>query len=284
MTQYTIYATAANPVGNIITVNSVDNMFSGLPIVFSGNTFGGITANATYYIGTVIPGYPTSTITLSSLPGGATYAVSNASGNVTAVFSQGGQQIINTVPPGESLTTAFTAVNVNFDQLFAAGPVNSNIQIANNTVLTTNTNGNLVLAPNGMGVVQSNVSIVPNTANIRNLGSSTQRWSTVYAQYLDSNQINLANSLSISGTLTVNQITSDDSSFVTIEDGLNVNGDVTADSMVVSDYFNLPVYANTTVRDSSITSPQPGMMIFVTGTGMQVRGATAWNTVAGTAT
>ena len=203
MTQYTIYATAANPVGNIITVNSVDNMFSGLPIVFSGNTFGGITANATYYIGTVIPGYPTSTITLSSLPGGATYAVSNASGNMTAVFSSGGQQIINTVPPGESLTNAFTAVNVNFDQLFAAGPVNSNIQITNNTVLTTNTNGNLVLAPNGIGVVQSNVSIVPNTANIRNLGSLTQRWATVYSQYLNiSGTVSLAD-LTVDGNLTV---------------------------------------------------------------------------------
>ena len=82
----------------------------------------------------------------------------------------------------------------------------------------------------------------------------------------------------------MNQITSDDSSFVTVEDGLDVNGDVTADSVAVSGYFSLPVYANTTVRDSSITSAQPGMMIFVTGTGMQVRGATAWNTVAGTAT
>jgi hypothetical protein len=38
------------------------------------------------------------------------------------------------------------------------------------------------------------------------------------------------------------------------------------------------------VRDSTITSPQPGMMIFVTGTGMQVRGATQWNTVTGTGT
>ena len=185
---------------------------------------------------------------------------------------------------GDPLRTAFNEVNLNFDQVFAAGPVLSNVRIANNTILTTTTNGNLILAPNGTGVVQSNVSIVPNTANIRNLGAADQRWSTVYAQYLDSNQINLANSLSISGTLTVNQITSDDSSFVTIEDGLDVNGDVTADSVAVSGYFNLPVYANTTVRDSSITSAQPGMMIFVTGTGMQVRGATAWNTVAGTAT
>jgi len=185
---------------------------------------------------------------------------------------------------GDPLRTAFNETNLNFDQVFAAGPVGSNVQIANNTILTTTTNGNLILAPNGVGVVQSNVHIVPNTSNIRNLGSSTQRWSTVYAQYLDSNQINLANSLSISGTLTVNQITSDDSSFVTIADGLDVNGDITADSVAVSGYFNLPVYANTTVRDNTITSPQSGMMIFVTGTGMQVRGATAWNTVAGTAT
>ena len=185
---------------------------------------------------------------------------------------------------GDPLRTAFNEVNLNFDQVFNAGPVLSNVRIANNTILTTTTNGNLILAPNGIGVVQSNVHIVPNTSNIRNLGSSTQRWSTVYAQYLDSNQINLANSLSISGTLTVNQITSDDSSFVTIADGLDVNGDITADNVSVSGYFNLPVYANTTVRDSTITSPQSGMMIFVTGTGMQVRGATAWNTVAGTAT
>ena len=183
MTQYTIYATAANTVGNIVTVNSVGNMFSGLPIVFSGNTFGGITAGATYYIGAVIPGYPTSTITLSSLPGGAVYAVSNATGNMTAVFSSGGQQIINTVPPGDSLTTAFTAVNVNFDQLFAAGPVNSNIQIANNTVLTTNTNGNINLVPNGIGAVVVNSSVIPDTANIRNLGSVNNRFSTIYAQY-----------------------------------------------------------------------------------------------------
>jgi len=48
--------------------------------------------------------------------------------------------------------------------------------------------------------------------------------------------------------------------------------------------MQLAVYANVTVRDSSITSPQPGMMIFVTGTGMQVRGATQWNTVTGTGT
>lgn len=46
----------------------------------------------------------------------------------------------------------------------------------------------------------------------------------------------------------------------------------------------LAVYANTTVRDIAIPSPNPGMMIYVTGTGMQVRGATSWNTIAGSGT
>ena len=95
---------------------------------------------------------------------------------------------------GDPLRTAFNETNLNFDQVFAAGPVLSNIQIANNKILTTNTNGNLVLAPNGTGVVQSNVSILPNLANIRNLGSPTQRWATVYTQY-----INVSGSANIAG-------------------------------------------------------------------------------------
>lgn len=96
---------------------------------------------------------------------------------------------------GDPLRTAFNDVNLNFNQVFAAGPVLSNVQIANNTILTTNTNGNLVLAPNGTAVVQSNVSIVPNTANIRNLGSTTQRWATVYSQYINTTQINSSGTL-----------------------------------------------------------------------------------------
>ena len=299
MTQYTIYATAANTVGNIVTVNSVGNMFSGLPIVFSGNTFGNITAGATYYIGAVIPGYPTSTITLSSLPGGAVYAVSNATGNMTAVFSSGGQQIINTVPPGESLTDAFTAVNVNFDQLFAAGPVNSNIQIANNTVLTTNTNGNINLVPNGIGAIVVNSSVVPDTANVRNLGSVNNRFSTIYAQYynmsgnLSTNNISTGN-IAATGTITgptiiTNTIQSDDSSFVTVNDGLNVEDMLTVAGNVTADYFigngsqltgisassnkiyNGNSYANIATADGNLVvnvgSDGYGTWTFETGTG-----------------
>ena len=281
MTTYTVTATATTATTNRITVATTDNMFSGMPIVFSGTTFGGITAGATYYIGTITVDYPTGTITVSSLPGGAVYVLTTAVGTMTGSFDSGGQQIISTVPPGEPLNESFNAVNLNFDQIFAAGPVGSNVQIANNTILTTNTNGNLVLAPNGIGNIIANVNILPNTANIRNLGSAARRWDTVYAQYGDITAF-LGN-LSVPAVIT-NSISSDDSTFVTIEDGLDVNGDITADSVTVTNYFGLPVYANTTVRNSAIASPQPGMMIYVTGTGMQVRGATAWNTVAGTGT
>ena len=161
---------------------------------------------------------------------------------------------------GDPLRTAFNDVNLNFSNVFAAGPVDSNVRISNNKILTTNTNGNLVLAPNGIGVVQSNVSIVPNTSNIRNLGADDRRWSTIYAQYLDINQINLANNLSISGTLTVNQITSDDSSFVTSDEGLNVDGDVTATNFISSGVGTIRFSGITTVQRDTLTAVNGDMI------------------------
>ncbi len=86
---------------------------------------------------------------------------------------------------GDPLRTAFNDVNLNFNEVYAAGPVGSNIQIANNRILTTNTNGNLILSPNGIAKVVSNVDIVPNSANTHSLGGTTRRWNTVYGQYLD---------------------------------------------------------------------------------------------------
>jgi hypothetical protein len=119
------------------------------------------------------------------------------------------QQIINTGAAandgtGDPLRTAFTETNSNFTEIYTAGPVNSNVRITNNTILTLNTNGNLVLAPNGTGRVVANVDVVPNTANVRNLGASTRRWSTVYAQYLDiSANTTFGRDLTVGGNLTV---------------------------------------------------------------------------------
>jgi hypothetical protein len=246
---------------------------------------------------------------------------------------------------GDPLRTAFNETNLNFDQVFAAGPVLSNVQIANNTILTTNTNGNLILAPNGIGVVQANVNVVPNMANIRNLGAADRRWNTLYTQYANissglavanltatgnvvvggnlsvtGNVINIGNLVTDAKTIqlantagtddaadgsgitvgandaiatmlyssasnswvmnigidtpniVVNNISSDDSTFVTIQEGLDVQGQITAETVsvagnVTANYFagdgsqltNLP--APTVTLDNTSTG-DIGVMIY----------------------
>jgi hypothetical protein len=81
---------------------------------------------------------------------------------------------------GDPLRTAFDYTNLNFDQIFASGPVLSNVAIANNTIRTTNINGNLILAPNGIGKIQANAAIVPSLDNVYDLGSPTRRFNSIY--------------------------------------------------------------------------------------------------------
>jgi len=191
MTIYTTTAIATSSADNTVTVASIANMFPGLPITFSGATFGGITTGSTYYIGTITYGYPTSKITLSSLPGGATFVLTTASGSMTATWESGGQLIIDTNPPGESLNSAFTKINVNFDQIWAAGPVNSNIRIADNTISTLDTNGDLILNPNGIGNVVANAHVIPDQTLIRNLGAPTRYWNELYVGYAEVGNIDV---------------------------------------------------------------------------------------------
>jgi hypothetical protein len=183
MTTYTTTAIATSSATNTVTVASISNMVPGMPIVFSGTTFGGITAGNTYYIRTIVYGYPTSTITLSSLPGGAIFVLTTATGSMTATWSSGGQQMVSTVPPGESLNTSFTKINTNFDQIWAAGPVGSNIKISGDTISTLDTNGDLVLNPNGTGNIVANAHVIPDQTRIRNLGAPGLLWDTLYVEY-----------------------------------------------------------------------------------------------------
>ena len=80
---------------------------------------------------------------------------------------------------GDPLRTAFSYTNQNFDQVFAAGPVLSNVAIANNTIRTINSNGNLILSPNGIGKIQVTNTIVPSWDNVYDLGSPTQRFNSI---------------------------------------------------------------------------------------------------------
>ena len=88
---------------------------------------------------------------------------------------------------GEPLRQAFDAVNNNFTQIFAAGPVDSNVVITGNTITVTGTNNNLVLAANGIGNIQANSTIMPSVDAVYDIGASTTRFDTVYAAYFSGN-------------------------------------------------------------------------------------------------
>jgi hypothetical protein len=192
---------------------------------------------------------------------------------------------------GDPLRTAFNETNLNFDQVFAAGPVGSNVSIANNTILTVNTNGNLVLAPNGTGVVQANVHIVPNLANIRNLGAADRRWSTIYAQYIDTNQINLGNSLVLSGNLSVggNLSVTGDIVYIgnLVTDAKTIQLANTAGTANAADGSGITVGANDAIAtflfDSATNTWDTNIGLAVngniTGTGLAVSDATVYGNV-----
>ena len=88
---------------------------------------------------------------------------------------------------GESLRTAFEAVNNNFSQVWSAGPVDSNVVIANNTISINGINGNLILQGNGIGNIVTNSSVRPSTDAVFDLGRPSYRYDTVYAGYFQGN-------------------------------------------------------------------------------------------------
>lgn len=68
----------------------------------------------------------------------------------------------------------------------------------------------------------------------------------------------------------INRIRSDDSSFVSVEDGLIVENsldvwqEATANVVNVTSLLQLPVFASNGARDAALTAPSPGQLIFVT--------------------
>ena len=147
---------------------------------------------------------------------------------------------------GAPLRTAFNETNLNFNQIWAAGPVNSNIQISNNTIQAVNTNGNIVLATNGIGVIVPATSIVPDIANVRMLGTARTPFNSVYAQYIGATSGTYTGNLYVAGNLLV--------------DG----------AQVAINYSNLNI-ANSTITLSA-GAPYPSL---ADGSGILVDGASA---------
>ena len=99
---------------------------------------------------------------------------------------------------GDPLRNPFIKVDDNFANIWDAGPVGSNIQIVNNTIGVTNTNGNLILAPNGTGVVQTNNHILPRIDSVYSLGSPNLRFRSAYVGY---GGLYVTGNLTIDGTI-----------------------------------------------------------------------------------
>ena len=117
---------------------------------------------------------------------------------------------------GDSLRTAFTKVNTNFTELYAelGGDSLDAISFTNNTISTDITNANLILTGNGTGgVVIEDIEITGSTINTlttnNNLTLNTNGTGKV-----------------IINALSINEINSNDSSAIQVNDGLNVSGNV----------------------------------------------------------
>jgi len=98
------------------------------------------------------------------------------------------QQIINVGAvandgTGESLRSAFQAVNDNFSNVWAQGPVDSQVVISNNVISTNVSNQNLVLRPDGTGVITVASSVVPGIDSVWDLGAANAQYDSVYARY-----------------------------------------------------------------------------------------------------
>ena len=95
------------------------------------------------------------------------------------------QQIINlgtsaNAGDGDDLRSAMDKTNDNFTEVYTAGPVGSNITITNNSISSTNTNGNITLATDGTGVIQIANNIVPDVNNLRWIGTANNRPMGIY--------------------------------------------------------------------------------------------------------
>ena len=117
------------------------------------------------------------------------------------------QQVINTGAvandgTGESLRTAFDAVNNNFANIWTAGPVDSQVVISNNRISTTVQNLALVLAGNGVGTITVGSTVAPGIDSVYDLGTANSQFDSVYSRYFYGNGAFLSGISNGSGSAT----------------------------------------------------------------------------------
>ena len=130
---------------------------------------------------------------------------------------------------GDDLRTAMGKINTNFTELYGT------TSEANDLVEDISPQLGGALDVNGYAITSAsngNISIVPNGTGTLTLASLKVNGTTVSSD--DSTKITLAENVDIIGTLQVNEINSADSSAIQINDELNVNGTLTANNTLTA--------------------------------------------------
>jgi len=168
---------------------------------------------------------------------------------------------------GDPLRDAFIKTDNNFDAIWATGPVGSNVTILNNTVSTVNTNGNLILNPNGIGVIQTNNHVVPRVTNTYNLGSQNLKYR---AAYIGTGGLTVDGNVSITGNLSAGNISYTGNVFVG-----DLQGSVYADdSTIMVDAVDNEMFASRATFGTADISGNVSANYFV-GNGSQLTGLPA---------
>ena len=166
------------------------------------------------------------------------------------------QQIIDTGlvandGTGESLRNAFTAVNNNFANVWAAGPVDTQVIIYSNVVSTNVTNLDLRLAGNGIGTITVESTVVPSIDRVYDLGTPAKQYDSVYAQYY------FGNGAFLTGISGGNAVASN--SFSTISaNGVNIVAASATDTLTLASGNNVVILGNSgtdTVSISLVNNP-----------------------------
>lgn len=136
---------------------------------------------------------------------------------------------------GDNLRSAMDKTNDNFTELYGANSVSSNIAMSGQTISSYNTNGDIILGPDGTGTIRTAQDTIADTNNLRYIGNANIRHKGIYV-----------------GSAGI------------ISDGP----------------LGLPDFANTTVRDATITTPADGQLVLTDGN-VQVYYSNSWSTISG---
>ena len=131
---------------------------------------------------------------------------------------------------GDTLRGAFVKVNENFTEIYneLGGTVLSNLRMSGNTITTDNTNGTIILNPNGTGAVQVEAALVVDssiTATSLQINGDANITGTITGSYsvtdlTATGSVTIGGDLTVGGTLNLGDDTTD---------SININAELDSD-------------------------------------------------------